>query len=157
MADRKPTFGGKTELARWVDEVNLGRGGRVSSAAFLPADGESYLSVNALEVESLATIAEFYKRHFQDGFGKVAISCLKITEYNAASKKAGVDVNYNKTQGRWLFEYNGASEDAYRHRSNRLSSSHCGVETIRAMSGDAPNRFARRLAGQPPRRRPHIL
>jgi hypothetical protein len=153
----KPSFAGKTELARWVDEVSIGRGGRVSSTAFLPADGEPYLSVNAVELESLATIGNFYKRHFQQGKGPVAVSSLKVTHYNAASKDAGVKVDYDKNLGRWTFVNGAAPKDAYRHRANSISMSHCGVESISVMNNDASNRFARRLAGQPLRWKPHIL
>ena len=155
---KQPTFASNSELARWVDEVNLGRGGRVSSAAFLPSIGETYLSVNSVELESIQKIATYYKDHFQGGAGKVAVSCLKVMDYNEAAKGAGVNLSFDKTGRKWIFTHGGVSEEAYRHRPTyRLSDSHCGVETIRGMSGDAPNRFARRLAGQPPRKKPHLI
>lgn len=153
----QPTFASNSELARRVDEVNLGRGGRVSSAAFLPSVGETYLSVNSVESESIQKIAEFYRNHFQGGVGRVTVSCLKVSDYNAAAKRAGVSLGYDKAARRWVFIHDGGPVEAYRHRPNHLSTSHCGVETVRGMSGDSPNRFARRLAGQPPRKKPHMM
>ena len=43
----------------------------------MPNEDESHLSVNALEVEPLDAIANYFRDHFQSGRGKVAISCLK--------------------------------------------------------------------------------
>lgn len=157
QAPAKPSFASNRELARWVDEANLGKGGRVSSAAFLPAEGETYLSVNSPEIESLEQIAEFYKNQFLGGRGPVYVSCLKVMDYTAASKDAGITMRYDKTVSSWQFEIDGTFEEAYRGRPNQLSRSHCGVETIRSMRSDAANRFARRLAGKPPRRNPHAF
>jgi hypothetical protein len=154
---KKPSFATKSELARWVDEVNLGRGGRVSSAAFLPADGETYLSVNCVEIESLEEIAEYYRSHFVRSNEAVFVSCLKVMDYIAASKEGAFSMKFDKESSMWLFEMNGNFEAAFRARPNHLSKSHCGVETINSMTGNAANKFARRLSGKPPRRNPHTF
>lgn len=155
--EKQPSFASRMELARRVDEVNLGNGGRVSSAAFLPIEGETYLSVNSVEMESLKQIAEFYRRQFVPGSGKVFISCLKVMDYTDASKKAGVVMKFDKSSVRWMFEFNANYQEAFRLRDNHLSKSHCGVETIVTMRGNSPNKFARRLAGKPPRQNPHVF
>jgi hypothetical protein len=156
-AKKQPTFASNKELARWVDEVHLGNGGRVSSAAFLPIDGEKYLSVNSLEIESTSQIADYYRSKFLRGSGNVYVSCLKVIDYTAAAKEAGVRIRFDRLKSSWLFEHNGNYQDAYLLRANHLSASHCGVETIVSMRDDTPNKFARRLAGKPPRKNPHVF
>lgn len=158
---KAPTFAAKHELARWIHEDDLGKGGRISSAAFMPIEGEAYLSVNAVELESLSTIAAYYRNTFQRGTGKVAISCIKVVEYNRASNAGGVVVNRDAKLKRWVFEENGKKMEAFRHRPSHRpshkSASHCGVETVRLMNEDASAKFARRLAGCPPRKNPHFF
>lgn len=159
-ARRSPTFAARHELARWIPEVNLGKGGRISSSAYMPGEGESHLSVNALELESLSTIAAQYAQYrdkFLGGSGRVAISCLKVADYTRASTAGGVVVNFHGPSRRWVFNDNGAVVDAFKHRPTPISPSHCGIETIRLMNEDGASKFARRLAGRPPGRNPHYI
>lgn len=154
--DPEPTFSARTELARYIPDVNLGRNGRISSAAFLTESGD-YLSVNAVEIEPTPTIAKYYQDHFQDGGARVAVACLKITEYNKASAAGNVNVTLDRATSVWVFHDREAGErvPAYRYRKNPLSKSHCGVETTIKMDRLAVSKFARRLAGLPPGRNPH--
>ena len=104
---KQPTFAANRELARWVPDVQLGKNGRISSAAYIPADGEKYLSVNSVELESLAEIAKYCKDNLQRDSAPVAISCLKITEYTRAASAGGVLVNYDAKKRQWLFDDRG--------------------------------------------------
>lgn len=154
--ERRPTFAARVELARYIEEANLGRNRRISSTAFLPNEGEQFLSVNSLEIEELSVIVDYYRSKFQFGNGKVAVSCLQIMVYNRACESGGVAVTYNRNRGHWTFLKDGVPSDAYRLHSN-YSKSHCGVEPICLMDEVAAGKFARRLAGQPPGRNPHWL
>jgi hypothetical protein len=146
-----------------VPEVNLGAGGRVSSSAFLPQDDpqtgkpETYFSVNAVELEPLHIIADYYRAKFLEGTGPVYLASLKVLDYVKASNHGGVTVT--KEGGRWVFTESGSSSEAFKHRPSTHreapSESHCGVETIRLMDEDARAKFARRLAGRPPGANPH--
>ena len=96
----QPTFPANAFLARYVDEANMGRQNRISSSAFLPAPDEEYLSVNSLEVEALAGIADFYRNHFQSVSGKVAVSCLNVMEYNRACEAGGFAITFGRATAR---------------------------------------------------------
>jgi len=143
-----PSFAARYELARYVPPGYRRRVGRISSAAFLRNPGDTYLSVNSLEVESLSGIAKHYKSIFQQGQGSVAVACRKIMVYNRAALAAGVFVTRDFQSKIWLFLHHGSNLPAYRHRPSHLSKSHCGVEfTISFAEELAEKKFARRLAG----------
>ena len=151
----QPTFPANAFLARYVDEANMGRQNRISSSAFLPAPDEEYLSVNSLEVEALAAIADFYRNHLRSVTGKVAVSCLTVMEYNRACEAGGVAITFGRATKQWSFSKDGVPASAYRLRQTRLSKSHCGVEPVCLMDSLAASRFARNLAGRPPGKNPH--
>ncbi len=127
----EPSFSAKMMLARYV-HPQFKKGERLSSAAFLPNPGENHLSVNSLEVESLPTIAEHYRRDLQKDDQKVAIACRKVYAYNKGASVAGVSVIRDKAIGKWMFLYEGVPTPAYKLRATPISSSHSGVEFIRA-------------------------
>ena len=150
-----PTFGAKKILARYVDEANLGKQSRISSSAFMPNPGEQYLSVNSLEIESLGQVADYYRTRISSRPGTVAISCLTIMEYNRACEAGGVTIVFNKSEGRWIFQRDGATTPTYRFRPTHISKSHSGVEPVCMMDSLSAGKFARNLAGRPPGKNPH--
>lgn len=158
-----PTFSGRSRLVRYVDEVNRLRSGHPAVATFLPDPpsenpDNDHLSVNSLEIESMAQIAA-YHRWRQGDNGQVALCEHQLREYNDTGKKFGVDIFYDQ-QRNWKFTArSGTHEDAYRYRpvpvhNNPLGSpSHCGVEFVRAFKEHSAAQFARRMS----RRRFHLL
>ena len=152
----EPRFTANSELARYVPPHHLMKGGRVSSAAFLRSPGENYLSVNSVEIESLPQIAEYYRRDLQKDNEVVAISSLKILNYNQGALKAGISIL--KENGKWVFLDIQALTPAYRFRRTHLSASHCGVEFVRAFSSAlAERKFTRKMASEPKGHNPHLL
>jgi hypothetical protein len=151
-----PSFAARTELALYVDPDDLGRGGRVSSTAFLPNPDDKYLSVNSLELESIETIAAYYQERFKGGVGQVAIAHRKVWDYTDAGRFAGLSIDFNKTVGKWEYDTGHGLADAYKHiRQTRVpkSNSHCGVQFINAQTAElVVNKIARRLAHRRPQR-----
>lgn len=151
-AKKLPTFPTKEQLTRYVDKDDVKRGGRVSSAAFVPNPGSHYLSVNNVELESLPTIACYYRNRFQSGLGTVAIACRKVYKYNNAATHVGIPISYNRAAAKWEYSTHEGAKDAYRHRevtSRPKSYSHCGVEYINTTRNELTlDKFARRLAGK---------
>jgi hypothetical protein len=149
---QEPAFAAESSLCRYIhsDEYNIGR--RVKWGAFLPNPGETYLSVNSLEVEEKGEICNYYAEAFQQGNGPVAVSTHSVKQHNELARKASCQVIYSNSQ--WIFtEPSGTSSPAYRHRpiSKRPSYpfeswSHSGVEFIRALSDIQLRHLARRLA-----------
>jgi hypothetical protein len=158
---REPRFSLKHELARYVAEEHRMNGNRTAVAAFLDDPSENpekdYLSVNALELEGLSAIADYYRERFQGSRGDVAVCTPKVFDYSEAGKKAGVDVVYDRAESKWFF--GGAKRHpAYKHQPLRkstdlISESHCGVEFVRVLNAFNRAKFARRLGG----RRYHLV
>jgi hypothetical protein len=151
-----PSFASRKQLARYVDPDDLRRGGRVSSAEFLPNPGATHLSVNSLELEPLHTIAAYYQERFKGGVGQVAIVCRKVWDYTDAGRSAGVSIKFNKAEGKWKFDTGHGLAVAYKHiPQTRIpkSYSHCGVQFINAGTDELIlNKIARRLAHKRPQR-----
>jgi len=149
-----PSFKKSSELARYVDPDELKSGGRVSSVAFLPNPGDSHLSVNSVEVDSLKNIADYFRSTFKNGSGDVAVACRKINEYNSAGKFAGLSIQNNRSTGKWVYNSEHGPIDAYKHRPTHKSYSHCGVEFINSdVDKLTLKKITRRLAGN----RPHLF
>jgi hypothetical protein len=156
VTDREPQFSLNHELARYVEEHDRLNGNRTAVAAFLDPPTENpdkdYLSVNAMELEPLSVIADYYREQFQASRGDVAICALKVFQYTEAGKKAGVDLYFDRSESRWFF--GGAKRHpAYKHHPRRKScelksESHCGVEFVRVLNAFNRSKFARRLGGQ---------
>jgi hypothetical protein len=147
-----PKFTANSELARHVG-ADLCPRGRVSSAAYHRNDGESYLSVNSLDLESLEKLTPYFRNLLQDGIGAVAIHCRKISHYNSAAADAGISIKYNSVGHVWEYLIDRAPTAAYKHRPTQHSVSHCGVEFISAPEY-VEKKFARRIAiGKPHIRR----
>jgi hypothetical protein len=110
-----------------------------------------------MEVESLPTIAEHYRRDLQKDGQKVAVAWRKVYAYNKGASVAGISVIRDKAIGKWIFLYEGVLTLAYKLRATPLSRSHSGVEFIRAFHDEiSKKRFSRRMAGDPPGR-VHLL
>jgi hypothetical protein len=126
----------------------------VSSAAFTPNKGDSHLSVNSTEIESLKDIAVSYRDTFKNGMGPVAIACRKISDYNSAAGNAGIRISFCKVECKWKYNASEGIKDAYKHRPTLKSHSHCGVEYL---GNDTKyltiRKIARRLSGN----RPHLF
>ena len=155
----KPTFAHKKGLARYVGEEDRLSGNRTALSAFIdpPADKplDEHLSVNSLEVESLAQIADYYLHALQRGTGDVSVCVSTVQEYADAGKKSEVHLLYDESSETWQFVGDSTKpEAAYKHRpvptrSDGLKSpSHCGVEFVRVMSDHQRSKFARRLSGR---------
>jgi hypothetical protein len=146
-----PVFAENSGLCRYIDPGEY-RGKRVLWGAFMPNPGETYLSINSLEVEEKREICNYYAEAFQKGIGPVAVCMHSVKHYNELAKKASCTVIHSNSQ--WMFtEPSGVSSPAYRHRpiSKRPSYlfeswSHSGVEFIRALSDLQLRHLARRLA-----------
>jgi len=157
---KTPKFAARSELVRYVSEVNRNRSNRPAVATFLPdppsANPENdHLSVNSIEVESIERIATYHRSKWQGNNGEVALCVHKVFDYSDAGKKCGVQVSYDWASAKWKFRADAKNvEDAYKHRpvlgSHILlnSPSHCGVEFTRALKEHAAGRFARRLSGK---------
>jgi len=161
MATRvtKPNFSERSALVRYVSEENRLKGRRPAVATFLPdppsnTPEKDYLSVNSLEVESIAIIATYHRQKWQSGNGKVALTLHKVFEYSNAGKKCGVSLIYNRAIRQWKFRNGTKEEDAYKHHpvlGSHLplnSKSHSGVEFVRAMDEYSADKFARRMTGK---------
>ncbi len=121
---------------------------RVSSSAFHRDPGppkELYLSVNSLEVEPLADIAEYYRRIFRDSQGDVGVTVHQVRAYNAAARCATINVVYNKQEKIWEYASEDGNLPAYEYRPGR-SPSHCGVEYVKYFRDIHERKFARHLA-----------
>jgi hypothetical protein len=152
----EPLFRPNSELARYVPPHHIMKGGRVSSAAFLRDPGEDHLSVNSVEIESLPFIAEYYRKDLQKDDEAVAVSSLKILDYNKGASKGGIAVI--KSDQTWVFACQQSLLPAYKYRKTPLSDSHCGVEFVRAFQSEvAEKRFARKMALEPKGRKPHLF
>src|SRR5437667_303807 len=103
-----PSFAARYELARYVAPIFRRSGGRLSSAAFVRNPGDTYLSVNSPEVESLSEIAKHYRAVFQQGEGSVAVACRKIMVYNRAALAAAVLVTRDSRTKNWVFSHQGS-------------------------------------------------
>lgn len=149
---KEPNFSLKDELARYVNPDEIMSGGRVSSGAFMPSPIDVYLSVNSLELESIRQIAAYYRETLHQDGEEVAVACRKIEDYNHAARVAGISVRKNSVSDKWEFDGPHGISDAYKHRPNRRSVSHCGVEFIRTGTDEMRlKKIARRLAGRKPR------
>jgi len=149
-----PSFRASSELARYLDPDELKSGGRVSSVAFLPNPGDTHLSVNSVELDSLPSIAGYFRSTFKDGAGEVGIACRKINEYNSAGRAAGISIKHNRSTGKWDYNTEHGAKDAYKHRPTPKSYSHCGVEFINSDIDELTlKKITRRLAGN----RPHLF
>ena len=155
-----PTFSEDSELARWVPEIQRTAQNRPHLNVFLPNPGEDHLSVNSLEVESLVQIANYYKSELQKDKKETAVCVHKIARYNGASRKAGIQLRYNRSNGCWEYQSNSDWKVCYLHRAvkragaRKASPSHSGVEYALIFDKIDSNRFARELAKKP---RFHLL
>jgi hypothetical protein len=156
-AVKRPQFALNKELARYVPVANRLKNNRPAVISFLDPPSSDpdreYLSVNSLEIESLAVIADYYRLMWQGSRGDVSVCSLKVFDFNEAGKKSGVDLQFDRTSEKWHFGASGGvREDAYKVHPRLASSapqsaSHCGVEFVRALKGDYYKlKFARRLA-----------
>jgi hypothetical protein len=153
-----PRFSLKSELARHISIDKRLKGNRPAVAAFIDPPSEDpskeYLSVNSLEVEAVEEIADYYRERFQKGAGDVAVSTIKVFEFNEAGRKSGLDLSYDSGTSMWNFLEKGAKKAAYMHRptgggrDSLKSQSHCGVEFVRLLDEYAQSKFARRLSGK---------
>jgi hypothetical protein len=154
-----PRFAERSELVRYISEENRLSKERPAAAAFLPdppsaTPKKDYLSVNSLEVESIAEIASYHRAKWQRNEGKVALAAHKVSHYTDTARKCGIAINYDRQSGSWYFQDGNSQELAYKHHpvlgSERLQSpSHCGIEFSRGLKGENDKaKFARRLAGQ---------
>jgi hypothetical protein len=154
-----PTFSAKSELVRYVDEVNRLGGSRPAVAAFLPdppsANPDSdHLSVNSLEVESLAEIGAYHRWRAQSDAGRVALCVHKVHDYIDAGKKCDVTITYDRQLSKFQFLSAAKLQDAFKHRpvaahNNPVGSpSHSGVEFARVLKEHRAAQFARRLSGK---------
>jgi hypothetical protein len=159
MVDVKaPKFSTRSRLVRYIGEDDRLSGNRPAVTAFEPdpptADpGNDHLSVNSLEIESIAQIAAYHRLNWQNDTGIVALSEHQIHDYNDAGRKASATILYNRNDECWEFIENNLSSPAYKHRpvkpvsKNTLGSkSHCGVEFVRVFNLYYGTRFARHLA-----------
>lgn len=154
---KTPRFAERSELVRYVGELNRLRSGRPAVATFLPdppneKTKKPYLSVNSLEVETLADIAAYHRALWQGNRGKVALSSHKVFHYTDAGRKCGIRISYDRDSSTWHFQNGATAEEAYKHHpvlgSDRPNStSHCGVEFVRALRGHNDAKFARRMSG----------
>ena len=159
-----PKFSARSQLIRYIGEdMRLGKN-RPAVAAFLPDEPsekpeEDHLSVNSLEIETMAQIAAYHRWRAQGDRGKVALCIHKVLDYTDAGKKAGIPVTYNQETASWEFREGRKVSAAYKHRPVRAvhnhprpSPSHCGVEFARLLSDNDAAKFARRLT----KRRYHL-
>lgn len=159
---QEPTFAGRTELARYIT-VHERRGTRHAAAsAFLLSDTDissgsnPHLSVNSLEVESLAHIGDYLRKVFQADTGEVALCTHKVQRYVNEGRTCGLTISHGADEG-WTFVEGRASSAAFKHRpvqglrarGRPGSQSHCGVEFLRAMTDLQRRQFARRMARSP--------
>jgi hypothetical protein len=157
---KEPTFSAKSQLARYIDEVNRLSGNRPAVAAFLdpPSSDPSndHLSVNSLELEPIKRIAAYHCWKWQGDRGQVALCVHQVIEYTDAGRKCGINIIYDKHSSKWQFlpASGSKTQEAYKHRpvmayNNPFGSpSHCGVEFKRALKEHTAAQFARRLSGK---------
>lgn len=149
-----PKFGQRKDLARYIDNAERLSGNRISSAAFRLNPGppkETYLSVNSLETEPIADIANYYREEIEKTTAAVAISVQKVASYNDAGRFSGATITFSRSIKQWEFLGPTGAEPAYRHRPvkrthGRDSPSHCGVEFLRTLDQLAERKFSRRMA-----------
>lgn len=138
-----PTFDAKSSLVRYIHpDFRRPSSNRIKTGAFQKGDGESHLSVNSLEVETLKQVAQIYAAQFENGQRPVAISSPKVEQYNEAATAVGLKITYNENTKSW--EFSGALE-AYKHREKINNKSHCGVEYVRSFSEQQDFNFAVRM------------
>jgi hypothetical protein len=158
-AVKRPQFALSKELVRYVPVANRLKNNRPAVVSFLDPPSSDpdreYLSVNSLEIESLAAIADYYRSMWQNSHGDVSVCSLKVFDFNEAGKKSGVDLQFDRTTAKWHFGASGGiRQDAYKPHPRLASgapqsTSHCGVEFIRALKDDYHKlKFARRLAAK---------
>lgn len=154
-----PTFSSKSELVRYVDEVNRLSGNRPAVATFLPdppsvMPDNDHLSVNSLEVESLAEICAYHRWRGQRDAGKVALCVHKVHDYIDAGRKCDLTIAYDMQLSKFQFSFVGKRQDAFKHRPVAIhnnpvgSPSHSGVEFVRVLKEHKAAQFARRLSGK---------
>ena len=149
-----PSFKANKELARYVDPDELKKGGRVSSGAFLPNPGDTYLSVNSTEVESLHDIRAYYRTTLHKSVGPVIAARRKISDYNNAGNFVGISITFSNSNNAWEYGTSQGAKPAYKHRQTPISYSHCGVEYINDnLHQLVVKRISRRLAGKILKRR----
>lgn len=161
MPEKKPkmppstgaNFASESEISRFIHRDHRMHGGRASSVAFERkinrlGQREEYLSVNALDIETIPVIVDYYRKTFEDGHGQVAITIHRIKECNLAGQVAGVSVKYDRTQGSWVFDDITKVLPAYRLRISADSRSHSGIEFVKALGSNslAEKKFSRRMA-----------
>jgi hypothetical protein len=151
-AKTAPAFAERSELCRYIDELQRLSGNRPAPAAFMLNPGEDYLSVNLLGVETIRQIAAYYRVVLQRGGTSVAISKHKLAAYNAAAKKAGLLLAFDAKAGVWNFTgADGQPAEAYKLRvvaarqSRPGSPSHAGVEYLKLLDDLNAKKFARRM------------
>ena len=148
----EPTFSEKSELTHHIDEAQRYSDNRPAPAAFQRNPGETYLSVNSLEVEKLDDIARYYQVELQKDSLPVAICVHKVAVYNDAGQKAGARIVRNRMSDAWEYVAGGSVRPAYKHRpvpshGARLPSpSHSGVEFLEILDELAERKFARLIA-----------
>jgi len=81
---KTPKFAARSELVRYVSELNRHKGNRTAVATFLPdppseTPQTDYLSVNSLEVESMKVIAAYHRAKWQNNKEKVALCAHKVS------------------------------------------------------------------------------
>lgn len=140
----KPTFGAKTKLARYIDpDFRRPQKKHPKRGAYQRKLGETYLSVNSTEVESIKQIAQIYANQFEQGSRRVGIASPTVDKYNAAAKAVGINLIYHSAKQVWEF---GSSKAAYTHRSFKKNKSHCGVEYVEIFEDYQDHRFAVRMS-----------
>lgn len=159
---KAPSFDGRTEFARYIDEDEREGDNHAAVSAFLMDTDDmsdpkkAHLSVNATELESVSDIAAYYRATLQDGVGPVALCVHKVHKYVDAGKKAGSSVRRSSVHS-WVFDGPSEEEPAFKHRfvqaikekGRPASPSHCGVEFLRVLSELQQRNFARVLAKRP--------
>lgn len=108
---------------------------------------ETYLSVNALGIESKEEIAKRYRDQFQGGKGIIRVAIHKLYEYAEASKGTAGAVSYNQSSRRYEFIEGGLAKQAVDQRGE--CASHCGIEYLRVLDELESLRVARRLSRKP--------
>ena len=147
-----PVFSDKTELTRYIDEVQRLSDNRPAFGAFLSNPGDTYLSVNYLHIEEINQIVRYYRKELQRDDQEVAICIHKVAKYNDAGRKAGVSISFDRRASRWEYRTSYGTRAAYKHRpvpshGNRLGSpSHCGVEFVEVLDELSARKFARQMA-----------
>ena len=143
-----PTFRKASKLARYIENEFQNLRNRPAVAAYQKKYGETYLSVNSIEVETVRQIAQFYADTIKKGPRPVAIASPTVADYNSAASDVGIMLQFNKQNNCWEFTNYGTRELAYQHRprKNNENKSHCGIEYVRIFNDQMDFRFATRMA-----------